>query len=191
MLPGGNPGKETNDESRAQSFRPRVARHRLRYERLAQETIEELEREQRRLDELTLGLGKGAALVLFTYFFVRLLGLADGARWDLLLTGWGAWFALELVGFVLLPCLTFAWSVRHRSVRGVRAAAVVTVLGIVLHRLNVSIIAFNWNRPDHYVPSVSELIVSLTIVTIGVLTFRWIVNRMPVLHEHPAYSHAH
>ncbi len=142
-------------------------------------------------DEITLGLGKGAALVLFTYFFVRLQGVADGGRWDLLLTGWGAWFAVEVLGFVLLPCLLFAWSVRRRSVTGVRVAAALTVLGIVLHRLNVSIIAFNWNRPDHYVPSVAELIVSLTIVTIGVLTFRWIVNRMPVLHEHPAYSHAH
>jgi hypothetical protein len=28
-----------------------------------------------------------------------------------------------------------------------------------------------------------ELWVSLTLVTIGVLAFRWIVNRMPVLHQ--------
>ena len=33
--------------------------------------------------------------------------------------------------------------------------------------------------------------VSVTIVTIGVLTFRWIVNRMPVLREAPGYPHSH
>jgi len=29
--------------------------------------------------------------------------------------------------------------------------------------------------------------VSITLVTIGISTFRWIVNRMPVLKEHPEY----
>jgi hypothetical protein len=28
-------------------------------------------------------------------------------------------------------------------------------------------------------------------VTIGVLIFRWIVNRMPVVHEHPDWRGAH
>ena len=30
-----------------------------------------------------------------------------------------------------------------------------------------------------------EVMVSITLVTIGVSTFRWIVNRMPVLNELP------
>ncbi len=36
-----------------------------------------------------------------------------------------------------------------------------------------------------------EILTSLTIITIGVLTFRWIVNRMPILREHPAYEEVH
>jgi hypothetical protein len=36
-----------------------------------------------------------------------------------------------------------------------------------------------------------EVVTSLTIVTIGVLIFRWIVNRMPVVHEHPDWRGAH
>ena len=31
--------------------------------------------------------------------------------------------------------------------------AIITVLGVVLNRFNVSLIAFNWNVPDRYVPS--------------------------------------
>ena len=36
-------------------------------------------------------------------------------------------------------------------------------------------------------PSAMEVMVSITLVTIGVSTFRWIVNRMPVLNELPEY----
>jgi len=72
-----------------------------------------------------------------------------------------------------------------------RAAGVMTVLGILLNRFNVSLIAFNWTLPNRYVPSAAEILISLTIVTLGVVVFRWIVNRMPVLAPHPAYRDGH
>jgi Ni/Fe-hydrogenase subunit HybB-like protein len=143
------------------------------------------------MDALQLGLAKGGAVVLFAYFFVRLQGLAGSGRWDLLLTGWGAWYALEMLGFILLPSLLFAFAVRTQSAPLARAAGVMTVLGVVLNRFNVSLIAYNWNVPDRYVPALGEIVVSVTIVTLGVLVFRWIVNRMPVLHEHPEWRGVH
>jgi len=139
------------------------------------------------LDAITFGLGKAAAVTLFTYFFLKLLGVADGGHWDLLNTPLGRWFLVESIGFVLLPSFLFAHGVRERNGRLVRAAAAVSVLGIVLNRLNVSLIAFNWDVPDRYVPSGIEVLTSLTIITLGLLTFRWVVNRMPVLREHPEY----
>jgi Ni/Fe-hydrogenase subunit HybB-like protein len=143
------------------------------------------------LDELTIGLGRAAAVVLFAYFFLKLQGLVDGGRFDLLLTPLGAWFLVELLGLVLLPSLLFAFAARRNSAAGVRAAAALAVLGIVVNRLNVSVIGFNWNVADRYVPSFAELWISLTLVTLGILTFRWIVNRMPILNEHPEYRGSH
>jgi hypothetical protein len=32
-----------------------------------------------------------------------------------------------------------------------------------------------------------EVVLSITVITIGVLTFRWIMNRMPILYEHPDF----
>jgi Ni/Fe-hydrogenase subunit HybB-like protein len=133
------------------------------------------------LDELTLGLGKAAALVTFAYFFLKVQGVVDGHAWHHLATGWGAWFLVELVGLVGLPCLLFAWGVRHGSVKAIRVAAVLGVVGIVVNRLNVSVVALNWQAPHRYVPSWMELWISVTLVTIGVLLFRWIVNRMPII----------
>mgnify|MGYP003556477997 CR=1 FL=1 len=68
-----------------------------------------------------------------------------------------------------------------------RVAAVWTVLGIVLNRLNVSILTFNWQMPDRYIPHWMEFAVTITIVTAGLLTFRFMVNRMPILYSHPDY----
>jgi hypothetical protein len=67
------------------------------------------------------------------------------------------------------------------------------VLGIVLNRLNVSLIAFNWHLPaaDRYVPSIMEVGTTIFIVTLGVVTYRFIALKMPILHEHPDYKEAH
>jgi len=137
-----------------------------------------------RADALTLGLGKAGAVVLFAYFFLKLQGVLDTHAWGFIGQGFhGIWWLVEMLGFVLLPSLLFAWGARHRSVGTVRVAAALGVLGIVLNRLNVSVIAWDWQNPHHYWPSWMEVWVSLTLVTLGVLAFRWIVNRMPVLRE--------
>jgi Ni/Fe-hydrogenase subunit HybB-like protein len=143
------------------------------------------------VEKLQLGIAKAAALVMFAYFFLKLQGVIDGHAWGYLLTGWGAWFLVEVLGFVLLPSLMFAYGARNSNVKLVRIAAVIGVLGIILNRLNVSVIAYNWNLPTRYVPSWMEVWVSVTLVTIGVLLFRWIVNRMPILREDPRFPQEH
>ena len=73
--------------------------------------------------------------------------------------------------------------VRTRNVKLVRVTGGLTVIGIVFNRLNVSIIAFNWQLSPHYHPSWMEITVSLSLVTMGIWLFRWLVNRLPVLTE--------
>lgn len=142
-------------------------------------------------DRLVLGLGKAASVVLFTYFCLKWIGVAHGQHWDLLLTPYGCWFLLEVFGFVLLPCMLYAIAVRNRSVGLLRFTSVLTVLGIILNRLNVSVITFQWNLEERYFPHWMEFAVTVTIITVGLITFRWIVNRMPVLYDHPDYPPAH
>jgi Ni/Fe-hydrogenase subunit HybB-like protein len=141
------------------------------------------------LDALTVGLGKGAAAVSFAYFFLRLIAISEHEKWRLLDTGYGAWLAVELLGFVLLPCILFAWGARNANAKVVRIGGALGVTGIILNRLNVSIFAFNWNHAVRYVPSWMEIVVSITLVTAGVIAFRWIVLRMPVLSESDSSNH--
>jgi len=142
-------------------------------------------------DAISIGLGKAASVVLFSYFFMKLLGVSDGGHWNLLNTPYGYWFLTEMIGFVLLPCFLFALGARGANASFVRSAAALTVIGIVVNRLNVSIIAFNWNAAERYVPHWMEVAVTVTIVTMGLLAFRWIVNRMPVLRSHSDHNGTH
>ena len=119
---------------------------------------------------------------------MKLQGVADGGRWALLNTGYGYWFLVEMLGFILLPSMLFAYGARHQQIMLVRWTAAWVVLGIIVNRLNVSVIAMNWDAPERYVPSFIEVMVSITLVTIGISTFRWIVNRMPVLQRAPGVS---
>ena len=41
----------------------------------------------------------------------------------------------------------------------------------------------DWERAN----ARTEIVITLSIITVGLLAFRWIVNRMPVLKEHPDY----
>jgi Ni/Fe-hydrogenase subunit HybB-like protein len=142
------------------------------------------------LDELTIGLSRAAAVLLFAYFFVRLQGLLASHAWEYLATPYGMWYLVEIVGFILVPSLLYAHGARNGRITLLRVTAAWTVLGVVISRLNVSVIAMNWQLSPHYFPSWMEMMITLTIITLGVTTFRWIVNRMPVLHGDPRYATA-
>lgn len=140
-----------------------------------------------RMDRLTLGLGTAAMFTLFAYLALKLLALAHGMHFAELATGWGLWWLFE-VGFgVLLPIGMFMVAARNQDASLVRWASVVTVAGLLLNRLNVSMIALNWNMEEVYIPSWQEVAVSATLVVFGVWIFRWVVNRMPVLYRLPEF----
>jgi len=139
------------------------------------------------IDDLTIGLGKAASLVLITYFCLKLIGVAHGNHWHLLNSSWGFWFLLEIFGFVLVPCFFFIAGVRKRNVALVKFTAFIAVFGIVFNRIMVSLVASSWSLQHAEFLHGKELLVVVTVVTVEILAYRWIVNRMPVHREHPAF----
>jgi len=139
-------------------------------------------------DRILVGLSKTCAGAMFAYLFLKVLVFIHDQHWGYLATPLGWWYLLEVVGFVALPCLLFSWAVRERNIKLVRAAAVLTLIGIIMNRLNVSIIAFKWHAPVHYYPSWMEIEITLAIILIEIWVFRWVVNRMPVLRALPSWA---
>jgi Ni/Fe-hydrogenase subunit HybB-like protein len=144
-------------------------------------------------DDLYFGFAKGASWVLLGYVFIKTIGVAVDNEWHLLTTGWGQWFLFEVLGFALLPSLLYAIGAREKNLKLIRWTALLTVLGIVLNRLNVSLIAFNYHLPSdmRYVPSWQEVGVTLFVCTMLVVTFKFIVTRMPIFYDHPEYKDEH
>ncbi|MGC8658362.1 MAG: hypothetical protein ACP5U1_04750 [Desulfomonilaceae bacterium] len=142
-------------------------------------------------DKLTLGLGKAAAVVMFLYLGLKVLDLAHGFKWNYLLTPYGYWYLVETFGFVGVPALFCIYGVQNSRPGMVRGAAIAAAIGVLLNRVNTSIVAFNWTLPweYRYVPSWMEIVITITIICIGLLTFRFIVNRMPILNELPDFKH--
>ena len=133
------------------------------------------------------GLSKICAGAMFAYFFLQFLVFIHGKNWGLLNTPMGYWFLVEIIGFVLIPMMLFFYSYRKGNLFLIRLAAILTMIGVILNRLNVTVIGFRWDAAVHYIPSLMEIIVTLTVIFIEVWVFRWVINRMPVLGESPSW----
>jgi len=144
-------------------------------------------------DQITLGFGKAASWVLAGYFAIKLIGISVENHWHLLSTGYGQWFLVEILCFVALPCYLYAVGVRDKNLKLIKWTSALTVLGIIVNRLNISLIAFNYHLPsnERYVPHWKEIGISIFLVTVGVVAFKFITTRMPILYKHPDYDDAH
>ena len=134
------------------------------------------------------GLSKICAVTMFAYFTLNILVFMHGKRWEYLGSPLGYWYLTEMIGFVLLPMVLFFLSYREMNIRMIRIAALVTMLGIIMNRLNVTTIGFNWDAGVRYVPSWMEIVVTLTVLFTEIWIFRYIINRLPVLREPPAWA---
>jgi len=149
------------------------------------------EKNHHKQNEIIRGLAKICAGTMFAYFFLKLLVFIHGQSWGLLNTPMGYWFLLEMLGFVLLPMGLFFYSYRTSNIPLVKFAAIVTILGVILNRLNVTIIGFKWDMAIRYIPSWMELVVTLAVIFTEIWIFRWVINRMPVLSDSPSWAKNH
>lgn len=134
------------------------------------------------------GLSKICAVALFAYFTLNVLVFVHEKRWGLLNSPLGYWYLTEMLGFVLLPMVLFFISYRKQNILLIRIASLVTMVGIIINRLNVTVIGFKWDAAHHYYPSWMEITVTLAVIFTEIWIFRWIITRMPVLRDSPAWA---
>ncbi len=137
------------------------------------------------------GLSKVCAGAMFAYFFLIVVVFVHGKNWVYLNTPMGYWYLTEVIGFVLLPMMLFYYSYRRDNILMVKIASIITILGIIINRLNVTVIGFKWDAVNHYYPSWMEIVVTLAVIFTEIWIFRWVINRMPVLRDSPAWAKSH
>ncbi len=134
-------------------------------------------------NNIILGLAKVCIGAIFTYLILKILIFIHEQHWYLLNGSMGGWFLIEIVGFVLLPLVLYIIGYRNRNIITIRIASIFTLIGIVLNRLNITVIGFQWDAPIRYIPTWMEIVVTFAIIFIEIWIFRWIITRLPVLNE--------
>ncbi|MCF8365777.1 MAG: polysulfide reductase NrfD [Bacteroidales bacterium] len=138
--------------------------------------------------KIVIGLSKICAATMFAYFFLQVLIFVHGQHYNLLNTPMGYWYLTEIIGFVFVPMLLFVLGYKRNNVLAVKIASIATILGIILNRLNVTVIGFRWDAATQYYPTWMEIVVTLTVIFTEIWIFRWVINRMPVLRESPEWA---
>jgi Ni/Fe-hydrogenase subunit HybB-like protein len=133
------------------------------------------------LDRLTIGLAKGSTLALITYLVIKVIAIAHDGDWGYLASGWGQWYMLEMGVGVILPIILFTIAIRNNLVGLARFTALIAVLGIALNRLNTALITFNWKLYQE-IPHWREVVIVITLYTLFIVTYRFILYRLPILY---------
>jgi len=127
-------------------------------------------------------LGKAAAIILFIYMIMKFADLAVRGSLDLVFEGslQSRLFLLEMLGLTALPAILLSFRKFRRMPRGLLAASLLVMAGIVLNRINVSWFGMSVSDHLHYVPTWMEIALSLAFITAGTIVFFLAVHYLPI-----------
>lgn len=146
-------------------------------------------------DDLLTSLGRAAAVVISIYLALRLIDIIiRGVTGYLFTPGLhSALFWIEIIGGFVAPLCIFAVKRYRERPRWLFAASGLLVAGFLMNRLDTSLLSW-WNYTNGgpiYIPTPGELIVSLALVTLGVVVFGLAAKFLPLfVDEMPVQSPA-
>jgi len=134
---------------------------------------------------LLRGLGEILVAFLGVYGVTRVfdLGVRGSLGAAFASTYEASMFQLELVVGVVLPFLLLASPRARSGARGLYIASLLVVGGFVLNRLNVSLTGFESAQGGHYIPSWSEIFITLMIVALVFGAFGVAARFLPVFPD--------
>lgn len=134
------------------------------------------------------GLVRAASVVLLIYLTVRIADLAlRGQLHHVLDPSWySVLFVVEIAMSVIIPLLMFNLPSLSEKTWPLVVGAFSGVGGFVLHRADVGGIVHMAATGETYVPALTEILVSIGLVSAMALIFLFFVERFPVWEEAPA-----
>jgi Ni/Fe-hydrogenase subunit HybB-like protein len=136
--------------------------------------------------DLLADLAKAASVVLFIYLVARGADLIARGAWPLLFEPnvQAIAFWVEMGLGVLVPAILFAVKpLRYKPSVLFGGALMVVFFGVILNRLNVGIVGLWPYTGQIYFPSWMEIVVTITLVSFGVIAFGMAVRYLPVFPE--------
>jgi len=139
--------------------------------------------------DIIQGLGRGVLITLCLYFAFKVGDLAYRGALNQVFAGGkpSLFFILEMLIGVIVPIGLYAVKSIRESVNGLFLAACCVIVGTVMNRFNVNFFAQAGPNADYF-PSVTEILITIGLVSLMVLLYRLAVTYLPVFHE-PGKSH--
>ncbi len=123
-------------------------------------------------------------VLLGVYLALKIGDITLREAWPLVLAGnfQSMMWILEMAAGVVIPLvLLLSHRIRH-SIGGLFTAATLVVLGVVLNRVNVFLVAYTpLYSKDKYFPSIFEIMLTVGLIAALVLVYRAIVMIFPVI----------
>jgi len=144
--------------------------------------------------ELLADLAKAASVILLIYLAARGADLIARGAWPLLFEPslQTATFWAEIGLGVIVPVILFAITpLRKKPAVLFGGALMVVLFGVVLNRFNVGIIGLLPYTGNIYAPSWMEVVVTLTLISIGVMAFGLAAKYLPVFPEEGEHATSH
>jgi len=96
---------------------------------------------------------------------------------------------MELSVGVILPLVLFLSPDVRNSRSGLLWTSLLVVIGLIWNRINVAMVGVIVKQWETYYPHWIEIFITVGIVSLGLLVFRWVGRNLPV-YEGEAHSHA-
>jgi formate dehydrogenase iron-sulfur subunit len=94
---------------------------------------------------------------------------------------------LEIIIGVILPLILFLSPEIIKTKSGLLWASTLVIIGLIWNRINVAIVGVIVEKWETYYPYWIELFISIGVVAIGLIVFKWAVENLPI-YEHDKLS---
>jgi len=135
--------------------------------------------------EIIVGLAKGALIVLCFYFLLKLYQLFTVASPGMAFDGSveGNMFLLEMIIGVVLPIALLLVKKYRTNINVIFSINILVIVGVLLNRMNVCLFSMEsyqtWKGASYF-PSWQEFLLSMGIISIGILLYKLSAKHLPL-----------
>jgi Ni/Fe-hydrogenase subunit HybB-like protein len=132
-------------------------------------------------------LAKAIPYVLGLYVVIKLADLAASGELALLIPRDlpSGLFWLELIVGAAVPIVLFSRRSVRQSPKGLLIGAAFVIVGVMLNRFDVSLLAQRHLGTQSYLPSLGEFAISFGIISAGILAFAFVASFFPLFEAEP------
>jgi formate dehydrogenase iron-sulfur subunit len=135
--------------------------------------------------DLLSGIAKWIPYLLGFYFIVKIgdIIVRDVISQTITFSGQAISWWLEIIIGVIIPFILFVQPKTIKNKKNMLWASTLIIIGLVWNRINLAIVGTIVEGWEPYYPMWTEIFISVGVVSIGLIVFKWAVKNLPI-YEH-------